>query len=225
MSTRYQELTVQALTTEYAGDEVFDRCPNLKIATLVRNRSETFGRIFEKYAHAYDFDLGVSAGEANADDEDLKSRAVRREEDLPELEEVTGFAGDEVAGPEKGKILEWLKNLYHTSRGFELGTFQASILSTSMKKQSVKWDTVAMGYISDVITMVHKFIIDMLQHVCPDNRVRRELTAVLMKTLTPMYMTAIDHVSFLLQVECSENPGTLNGYFAQSLRDRYSLPS
>lgn len=215
MATRFQELTAQALSTEYAGDDVFERFPNLKIATLVRNRSELFGRVFEKYAHAYEFHE-ASVGDA----EDGQTRAVRREKTIAELEEILSSAADEVAVPEKDKILSWLGGLYQNSRGFELGTFQASILSNSMKKQAVKWETVAVGYVSDIITMVHKFISDLLEHVCPDKSVRAELTVVLMDKLTPQYRRALDHVDFLLQVECAESPGTLNSYFNKSLQDR-----
>lgn len=217
MATQFQELTQQALSTEYAGDEIFDRCPELKIATLVRNRSELFGRVFEKYAHAYDFDLGVAT--TSVDDENAETRKVRREPQLIDLDDIIGDIDDEIDIPEKGKILEWLKALYHNSRGFELGTFQASILSNSMRKQAVKWEAIAIGYISDIIVMVHKFIVVLLEHVCSDKTVRAELMAVLMEKLAVQYRKAIDHVHFLLQVECTESPGTLNGYFNMALQD------
>lgn len=126
---------------------------------------------------------------------------------------------EEVDLPKQGKILEWLKDLYHNSRGFELGTFQASILN-SMRKQAVKWETIAMGYINDVIVMIHKFIITLLEHICPDNTFRRELMIVLMEKLAVQYRKAIDHVTFLLQIECNEHPCTLNNYFNMTLQNR-----
>jgi len=69
--------------------------------------------------------------------------------------------------------------------------------------------------------MVHKFITDLLQHVCPEASVRQELMVILMEQLTTQYTRAIEHVKFLLQVECAENPGTLNSWFVSALQNRY----
>ena len=197
---------------------MFERCPSLKIATLVRNRSEFFARAFDKYAHTYEFE---GKDDENVDNKLAKNLTIRLEEDIPDLEDITCDIDDEVEMPLKGKIFEWLKELHHNSRGFELGTYQPSILSNSMKKQSLKWEALATGYLSDIITMVHRFIVDLLEHVCPEKTVRQELMVVLMEQLTAQYSRAIEHVTFLLQVECAENPGTMNQYFATGLHDRY----
>jgi len=218
MAGSFQELTYQALTTEYAGDEVFERSPNLKIATLVRNRSEFFARAFDKYAHTYEFE---GKGDDQPDAEPAKKLNVRLDKGVSDLEDIIGDIDDDVEMPLKGEIFEWLKELHHNSRGFELGTYQPSILSNSMKKQSLKWETLAIGYLSDIITMVHKFVVDMLEHVCPEKSVRQELMVILSEQLAAQYTRALDHVKFLLQVECAENPGTVNQYFATGLHDRY----
>lgn len=76
-----------------------------------------------------------------------------------------------------------------------------------------------MGYINDVIVMVHKFITILLEHICPDNIVRGELMTVLMEKLAVQYRKAIEHVTFLLQIECNEHPRTLNNYFNMALQD------
>jgi len=216
MAGEFQELTYQALNTEYAGDQIFERLPHLKIATLVRNRNELFAKDFEKFAHTYEFD-----GQTSDTVEPTKIVTVRVEEDFADLEDYLLSMDTTIEVPLKGKIFDWLKALHHNSRGFELGTYQPSILSNSMKKQSLKWEALAMGYVSDIITMVHKFIVDLLEHLCPERSIRQELMVILTEQLAVQYTRAIEHVMFLLQNECAENPGTLNQEFTKNLDSRY----
>lgn len=56
-----------------------------------------------------------------------------------------------------------------------MGTFNPALLSAIMKKQSTKWTVLALGYASDVIAMIHNFIVHVLERVCPDGRVRDNL--------------------------------------------------
>jgi len=212
MAIQFQEVMHQALTTEYA--EIFDRCPELKVATLVRNRSESFNAAFEHYAHTHEWNLGGVAPCQEV--ENATTYKVRCEPNPSGLDDIIGDLDKEVDVPEQGETREWLKDLYHNSRGFELGTFQPAMLSHSMRKQSVKWETIAMGYISDVIAIVHKFIVILLEHVWPDNTVRGELMIILMEKLAIRYREAIDYVIFSVQVE-REGPGTLNTNFNMAL--------
>lgn len=115
------------------------------------------------------------------------------------------------------KIIPWLKNIYTSSRGFELGTFDPALISLIWKKQSVNWDDLALGYISDVIAIVHCFTRCLLQAICPDERVLKELTSVLMEELVTRYQKAIDQVKFILIVEKAGTPLTLNHYFNENL--------
>ena len=76
---------------------------------------------------------------------------------------------------------------------------------------------IAIGYIKDVISMAHTFIRDLLRIVCLDLRVREALMAVLMDELLVKYKAALDHVHFLLHVERTGTPATLNHYFTDNL--------
>lgn len=118
------------------------------------------------------------------------------------------------------KIIPWLKNIYISSRGFELGTFDPALISLIWKKQSFNWDDLALGYISDVIAIVHCFIRCLIQAICPDERVVKELTSVLMEELVTRYQKAIDQVKFILSVEKAGTPMTLNHYFNENLEKR-----
>ncbi|KAK4981722.1 hypothetical protein LTR66_009763 [Elasticomyces elasticus] len=68
--------------------------------------------------------------------------------------------------------------------------------------------------------MAHVFISDLLQLVCPDQRVREELMSVLVEELSTKYHGARDHVRFLLWVERNGTPTTLNHYFSDNLEER-----
>lgn len=69
--------------------------------------------------------------------------------------------------PIKEDILAWLKKIHSESRGLELGTFQQSILPNSFKMQTAKWNDIAHGYISNIITIAHSFINTLLDAVSP----------------------------------------------------------
>jgi hypothetical protein len=65
-----------------------------------------------------------------------------------------------------------------TSRGFKLGAVDASILATAIKKQSSKWFSISLGYVSDVIMLVHRFITTAIKAIVPDNSIAYSLLNV-----------------------------------------------
>lgn len=86
-----------------------------------------------------------------------------------------------------------------------------------MKRQSVKWKSLALGYISDIMTIVHTFVVDLLRVVCPIERVRMGIMSLLMDRLVERYTSATSHVEFLLEIELDGTPATLNHYFNDNL--------
>lgn len=111
-----------------------------------------------------------------------------------------------------------MDKVYDESRGFEIGTFNFTLLSALMKKQSVKWPFLAQGYISDVIAMVHRFIKKALFAACGDKRMSTNIIARLEDKLTDKYRQAITHVDFLLKIEREGTPMTLNHYLNDNLQ-------
>lgn len=86
-----------------------------------------------------------------------------------------------------------------------------------MKAQSVKWTDIVLGYISDVVTIVHQFIHGTLASICPERLVKSEFLSVLSDGLFERCQKAMDQVHFLLDVERTGTPMTLNHYFNDSL--------
>jgi hypothetical protein len=76
-------------------------------------------------------------------------------------------------------ILALIENIYRESRGFEIGTFNSSILSSVLKKQSAKWPSLAEGYICDIISMVHMFIKKSLTISCRDQGLGQNILSFL----------------------------------------------
>lgn len=118
------------------------------------------------------------------------------------------------ACPKMG-VMDWVEKEYKSARGFELGTIGTSLLQGMWKKQSSKWENLALGFTSDCIVLVHSYIRDLLKEICEDTRVRSGLLSVLMDMLTERYKRAIDQTHFLLQVE--RHVLTTNHYFTDNL--------
>ena len=212
MSMCFRDVATMALNAQYTGSPWFDTCKNSRIATTVVNRNEMLSVTIEHHGQSYRFD-GESSHASATEFDSIIVREIEVHEDLEDLllgeEEIDAHIGED--------ILKWLDDVYKGSRGFELGVFDSSILATTMKTQSAKWEPIALGYIADIVSMVHVFIEDLLRLVCPDDHIRAEITSKLIEKLTVKYNGAIDHVRFLLGIERAGTPATLNHYFNDNL--------
>ena len=230
----FQKLGDLAADGRYGSLDAFEETPSLKLATAVVDRNETFSDMMHRFGHTFQYsndnDGAIVAadgtpdysndGESEESDGDGGDHyAVRFVDDHPELDDMF-LAQTTISDPETDNILGWLKRMYQGSRGFELGTFDASLLAVTMRKQSSKWEALAKGYIEDVATMVHRFIRKTLDRICPDERVRESLVALLNDSLVELYMKASHHVSFILEVERAGIPVTVNHYFNDNLEKR-----
>lgn len=239
MATRYSQLAMLSLQAKFGSDELFDDLPTLRIAPSVVARAMNFEADMARYGHTYIFWGGIvkeasmngtaegstQASVATQPDEELQlvSRKmnfqVRKERDHSDVAEVLQLQ-ESMSGPNEGDIGSWLRTVYETSRGFELGTFDASILATTMKKQSSKWSSISLGYASDVIVLVHRFITTAIKAITPDESMANALLGILQDSLQHQYKRAIEQVQFLLRIELSGTPLTTNHYFNENLEKR-----
>ena len=146
-------------------------------------------------------------------------KSVRYEKNHVDLEDITQ-ENSLIPLPRTSGIKKWLEGVYKSSRGFELGTFDASLLPIIWRKQSANWESLALGYVEDIVSLVHSFTVDLLTKICKDPRARQALHLVLLDHLTDRYRKSIDHTKFLLTVERSGTPMTMNHYFADNLEKR-----
>lgn len=234
IALEFQRITALAMRSDYSRTDLFDRCPSLRLATTAINRGDAFAEDMATIGHVFHFSLNHQGDireeinlevppEAPIGDlsiTDAPSINIRAEPDHPDIEDLV-HKSKVLSKPPSDGILSWLKTVHRQSRGFELGTFDASLLAVTMKQQSIKWRDLALGYVSDIITMVHVFTTDLLEQITPSRNVRVGIEALLMDELTKRYQIAVDRVKFLLDVELEGNPATHNHYFNDTLRKRY----
>lgn len=142
---------------------------------------------------------------------------VRHEPRFPQLVECTIDNSEGVARKSKTGIMAWITDEHENSRGFELGGIDPSLLTTVFGVQAQRWDLLSLGYVSDVIEIVHSFLLTLLEVVVHDDHVRAGLVSRLQEGLQIRYRRAFDHAKFLLDVEKQSVPTTANHYFNDNL--------
>jgi len=154
LAMRYQSLTSLALKAQYGGADIFDDSPSLKLATVVVNRNVVFSDDVERYGHTKEFAKeGNNSSESDVGESRLSRLSLEDREEVraeiyikahPELEDILDLDTHLGELPQSG-ILAWLEGEYRRSRGFELGTFDASLLTIMWRKQSANWDRLTKG--------------------------------------------------------------------------------
>jgi hypothetical protein len=140
---------------------------------------------------------------------------IRLEDDHIDIQDVVQER-TKVSKVTKKDILSWLRKEYRESRGFELGTFDTALLNVVMKEQAAKWRGLALGYISDIISLVHSFILGVLDYITPNSRVREGIRTNILEDMTKMYRNAISQTEFLISVELDGTPATYDPYFNET---------
>ncbi|KAJ5796163.1 Dynamin [Penicillium psychrosexuale] len=224
--TRFQDIVSQAMTTSYGTRELFDKEKDTRLATIVRNRMEVFKSDMEDYGLEYQFiskisDIPPTLMEGEEYQEDDCGIPVRKHMGVSDNSgAIDGILHEQeiVEKPTTDSILAWIEDQYRTSRGFEVGTFPSSLLCTIMNRQSGKWTDLALGYVSDVIEIMHTFILKVLGVICPDEQICDKLVSVLADELSKRYREAMEQAKLVLDVE-RMNIMTLNDGFYESLEE------
>ena len=239
--SKFQEVTQHALGTNYGFHKIFETDQKARLATLVAARNAKFSDDLATRGHQYSFHPDNSDEESTAEAEDSESESSGDDEseeteqvstqsttsqyalmsrevtDCEELQDILHKAVRVCLSYKRG-ISKWIENLYKEARGFEIGTFNHTLLSTLMKKQSAKWPALAQGYISDIIIIVHQFIQAVLASVCGDQKIFSSILSLLIDDLLEKYRRAITVVDFLLDMERAGTPMTLNHYLNDNLQ-------
>ncbi|KAI8305059.1 dynamin family protein [Colletotrichum sp. SAR11_59] len=230
--TDFERLKRLALTAFYTNDPMFDKNPELKLVTRVREMNTAFAEMFFENAHTREFEIigsestpAVShlkfptSDSKNAMRDDLYYLTFGVPIDTKnELEDI--LAEPCVCDPPETKtIMTHLENLYLTTRGYELGTIGGQMLPTAFKEQSRKWESITLAHVSNVILVVHHFIRGLVREACTDRPVREALWSSILDDLIKRYQGAMDHAKFLIHVERYSLSMTYNPVFDRTLNE------
>jgi hypothetical protein len=237
IASQFQSLAANAVRANYSADTKFEQHQALKIATLFVSRNEILSRDFAEYGHKFKFnsrattetktttnglylpgDENVSSDEGPVEGpkDGIYIRETDMAESYPEIEDML-TERIMLPPPESNAIFQWLAKMHKSSRGLEIGTFDPGLLTVAMQAQSERWEKLAYGYVSDVIVYTHDFVVNLISAICPDERVRSGLVSFLTDRLTQKYERAIGQAKFILRVERSNTPLTMNHYFNDNL--------
>ena len=239
LAAKFQEITSHALDAYYGRSSLFGDNPLLRLATRIVDLNTAFSDDMWLKGHTMHFSKFTTrdgnepapeppddtvvespddADQAATVDTSYSTSETGEPEDpkFPELSDVTQGPW-RCPAPQPDNIFDWIESAYRTSRGFELGTFDPSLLPIIFQEQSKKWDGLALAYISDVIRVVHSFTNDLLSALCPDRRVWSNLWTLITDELLERYEKAMSHTHFILDAERKGTPLTTNHYFNDNL--------
>lgn len=139
----FQHLASLAVRSEYSHSGLFDKYRRLRLATAAMNRENIFVDKMATAGHDFRFDpdhQGDIPEEDDLDEIGLEKLTIqengtfnaRTEQDHPGVADLTHPNSSLTSAHSRG-ILAWLKKVHLESRGYELGTYKASLLAVTMK--------------------------------------------------------------------------------------------
>ncbi|KIW34052.1 uncharacterized protein PV07_00854 [Cladophialophora immunda] len=229
ISTVFQSLATKAIDGYYGRDLCFERCETLRLATVVMVENERFSQNMFRHGSRRRFS---SDEDSTSDDEPVENdgnkpptdseNAVNetfeeQHKEYPELRTLKPVLA-KMQHPKEESVQEWITRAYRNFKGFEIGTTNPSLLPSLIREQTSSWHYHAGSHTYNVIVRIHSFLQSLLHLVCSDTSVCDRIWVRIAPTLKAAYKTAMDHVSFLVNVESSGFPVTLNHYFVDNLK-------
>ena len=242
IATKFQEIVTFAVEAQYGRQQLLRTSNNMRLATLIVDANTTFSEELEKRGHTMNFcETKYLTSKRPRKFKSMQSRKLKLKRDVPTPVKKTRVGegqdeGSKTLEPSEypellsvlpttsgsfftqvENILVWIERAYKSSRGFELGSFNPSILPTLFKELSIKWEELAGRYITKVIVTIHHFSNTLLTRLCPEERVMNTLWPLLLDELLQRYRKLVKHVQFILRTESSGNLLTTNHYFSETL--------
>src|SRR5690606_13268822 len=108
-------------------------------------------------------------------------------------------------------------------RGQELMSPGPAILSSAFKEQSARWADIASSFVSACVQAVHTFIRRALSLVCPSETLASELWNAISDEVIPRYKKSLEKAAYLVKIERSLRPYTLNHLFSAEVMKTRSV--
>ncbi|GJC81414.1 interferon-induced GTP-binding protein Mx [Colletotrichum liriopes] len=244
IASNFQALVRAALDADYSAHPAFSENA-LRLITAVVNTTEKFNTDFDKLARTYLFEsetqveaavpveVFTPAGFVVYEEEDREEKDKEDDDSLPQLGTfdipTPGAFTDldriivadwSIDLPKRG-IMKWIEAVHRRSRGLDLGSLSPSILSSVFREQSTKWERIVKQYLSKIILLVHRFILEALGVVCADTQVLQNVSSAILNDLCAKYEGSMDQATLLVNVERQLKPYTLNHYFNHNQQRSY----
>ena len=242
IATKFQEIVTFAVEAQYGRQQLLQDSKNMRLATLIVDANSTFSEELERRGHTVSFrETKYPTSKRPRKFKSMQSRKLKFKGEIstPVKKTIVREGQDEgstmlepseyselfsvlpttsdTSLPQLEDILGWIEREYKSSRGFELGSFNPSILPTLFQGLSIKWENLANRYVTKVIVAVHHFCNILLTRLCPEERVMNALWSLLLDELLQRYRKLAEHVQFILRTERSGNLLTTNHYFSETL--------
>jgi hypothetical protein len=241
---QFQDHVRSALSADYNASKIFGK-EKLRLITQIVNITDVFCFDFNKRAHSRSFetprhipqfatedcefrDESHGGGEAEESALDSHIRPILElvsnanvdegtENELAELGDIIAFP-DGITDPDDD-MAKWIKDVYLRSRGLDLGTFNAHLVSSAFAEQTIKWKAITKTYMSRVILTVHRFIKAIMSKICRDQEICQKLWSEILTGLLPGYRRALEQVELLIHVDQQKQPYTLNKRFSENFAE------
>ncbi|KAK7708906.1 hypothetical protein SLS64_006386 [Diaporthe eres] len=222
LAASFERIVGYSLNAYYTEDQIFDDKLEMRLITRIINLNEVFSEIFSQRGHTRHFD---QSHEKDDHGEHSQIQPPEIDFDIPnnavlDLEGIIRPERFQCPEPSDDSLVEHIEDIFRKSRGPELGTFGGALLATTFKEQSRRWEDLVTSHVSDAIALVHHFIVELLNHICADNKqVMAQLwDNILLEKLQESYKHSMRHANFLLEVEREGKPVTYNHYFNAELQ-------
>lgn len=228
ISSRFQSITQNALNGYYDSEQIFAKNASVRLITTIINLNGNFANNFWQRGHKRHIPPSSTDNEevSYTSAKNLQTATVQIfRQRYPEINDVIVTKDYDCPLPlpytPGSSILDSVDQIYSISRGPELGTFSGSILASTFREQSEKWEPLVLSHVSKAITIVHDYAVQILAYVWPDKTFRTRLwETVLLEKFRAAYVRAMEHARFLLDIERSRKPTTYNHYFNSKLQRR-----
>ncbi|KAK1992733.1 interferon-induced GTP-binding protein Mx1 [Colletotrichum falcatum] len=215
IASDFQDAARRARDGHYSGMAMFDKNPELRLVTRIVGINEEFNNVFALRGHTRNFD-GPAESEGIIKEQPKLAKPIKIDRKLASILREVDYVCPE---PLNDSLLNDIERVFYQSRGAELGSFGGSVLAQVFKEQSKKWRPLVLQHASRAIIILQNFVSHVLRLRCPDSNTFEELhDNFLFPKLRISYHRAMEHARFLVDVELSGQPYTLNHYFNNNLQ-------
>ncbi|KAL2068602.1 hypothetical protein VTL71DRAFT_14939 [Oculimacula yallundae] len=238
IATDFRDIATKAVDAHYSRDPCFE-ADVFRLATNVMEINTSFSETIavqgctrrfrrgsgdtttaQKDKEAEDAQNEIESSSAESVRTPTSTSSSQNDECFLTYPELRSLVGQCPPHPHRTKtnIMHWIEEKHKRSKGFEIGTINPSLLPSLFLEQSRGWGFFARKHVEAIIQSIHIFCHEALLYCGKDTVLSQRLWTRLSQLLLPTYRKALDHATFLVQVEQDGHPMTMNHYFADNLR-------